>query len=689
MLHRFKLGTKLAFVVALGLVAIAAIAAVGYPTLQKVKIGSDASQQRQEYDQLVADIGPSSQYLGEPYLLANRIVREKVPAQQADLANRLRLSQASYESAHTQWADRLGADAALGDLTAVRDTLLVQSYTPAETFWRVAINDFLPAVEAGQTARAADLLDGSMTTAFNQHRSAIESAAALVQTQRALHDETVQAEINRRMRILLGTVAASTVIVALAGLLLTRSIRRPVQRLTAAVNGTAARDLSLLVAAMGNAKGDSPMPSLDPIVVDANDDLADLAHAFNSVRQTAVEMAGKQAATRRAISDVFVNMGRRNQALINRQLSLIDQLERGEENPDTLDDLFRLDHLATRMRRNAESLLVLAGAEPARRWTENVDVSNVLRSALSEIEEYNQVELGDIERVLLRGAVVADVAHLLAELLENATAFSPPTSRVRVQGRVFTEGYVVSIIDEGIGMDAAALAEANSRLASIERHEEAPSRVLGLYVVGRLAARHGIRVRLLDSPGHGITARVLLPVSAFETPPASQTPMRAIAVAAPRAFDDAISRLDAVAPTTMPTSAPVTSPIVPAGSVLPVPLHPVPVQPVPPVPVDTTAWDDEPGLGVSPPVANQPTAPPTSSLTASPLPTIAPGVAGLTKRVRGAQVPDTGPSRDDAVVPPRSADDVRALLTRFRAGVDRGLQNADAESGDSNEGNQS
>ncbi len=690
MLQRFKLGTKLGLVVALALVAVAAVAMVAYTNSRKVEIGSEAYQQSIEYEQLIADVLPPSQYLLEPYLTANRALRETSPAQVRELVDRLRLGKAQYYDTHARWAERLAAAPDSGQQPALRDALLVQSFTPAETFWRIAIDEFIPAVESGQVARAGSLLVGPMAAAYVQHRAAVGGVVALAEAQRSLHDANTSRTQDRGLRLLALTVGAAVVVLALVGFATARAIRGPMRRLTAAANATATEELPRLVALIDNARPGAPLPTLEPITVAAGDELAELAIAFNSVRQTAIELAAKQAATRRAIADLFVNLGRRNQALINRQLSFIDQLERTEENPDTLEDLFRLDHLATRMRRNAESLLVLAGAEQARRWTESIDVANVVRSALSEIEEYTQVDIGEVERVDVRGAVVADVAHLLAELLENATAFSPPTARVAVSGRMLSEGYVISVVDEGIGMDPAALAEANDRIESITRRAESPTRVLGLHVVGCLAARHAIRVRLVASQGRGVTARVLLPMSTIETRRAAHTPIHAVALAAPDAFDDAMTRLDEQAPESvtiapldegtaarpslweMYTPAPVTAemPYAPAP-VLP----PAPAAVLPPAPAAPAVPERPAPAAVLPPAPAAPAVPESPVPATSVDPRPASG-GGLTRRVRGAQLPDTGPVRVDGDAPPRSADDVRALLTRFRAGVERGRDEA-------------
>ena len=260
----------------------------------------------------------------------------------------------------------------------------------------------------------------------------------------------------------------------------------------------------------------SEIAGLDEFRVDGSDELSELAAAFNSVQQTAVNLASEQARIRHNVAEMFVNLGRRNQGLLNRTLSFISELERTEQDPETLDDLFRLDHLTTRMRRNAESLLVLAGSEPARTWSKPVAVGNVVRAALSEIESYDRVDFHEVEPARVKGNAIADVAHLLAELIENATTFSPPTSRVRLVGERAAEGYVISVIDKGIGLAPVELIEANRRIEQVARLDLAPTKVLGLYVVGRLAARHGIEVKLADAVAGGLAVTVKLPPSIVE-----------------------------------------------------------------------------------------------------------------------------------------------------------------------------
>jgi PAS domain S-box-containing protein len=219
----------------------------------------------------------------------------------------------------------------------------------------------------------------------------------------------------------------------------------------------------------------------------------------------------EQAALRQSISDLLHNLARRSQGLVDRQLELIDELERKEVDPGRLHELFRMDHLATRMRRNVENLIVLSGVDQRRRWSESVPLRDVVEAAVGEVEEYSRVQVAGIDDLTLAGHAASDVAHLVAELVENATSFSSPTTRVEVFGGPTGNGYVLEIEDNGIGMSDAELAEVNRRLAEPLAADVAASRMMGFHVVGRLAARHGIRVKLRQSWFGGVTALVLLP----------------------------------------------------------------------------------------------------------------------------------------------------------------------------------
>ncbi|MEU4419364.1 nitrate- and nitrite sensing domain-containing protein [Actinoplanes sp. NPDC024001] len=241
------------------------------------------------------------------------------------------------------------------------------------------------------------------------------------------------------------------------------------------------------------------------------DEIGQLGHAFNDVQRTAVQSAVEEANVRRGINEVFLNIARRSQTLLHRQLSLLDRMERRETEPQELEDLYRVDHLATRMRRHAEDLVILAGAAPGRGWRNPVPVIDVVRGAISEVEEYKRVDIRSVNSSALVGRAVGDVIHLLAELIENAASFSPPHTRVQVVGQVLPNGYAIEIEDRGLGMTPEAIEEANRRLAEPPDFDPTDSARLGLFVVAQLANRHQIRVSLRTSGYGGVTAIVLIP----------------------------------------------------------------------------------------------------------------------------------------------------------------------------------
>ncbi|WP_422734767.1 nitrate- and nitrite sensing domain-containing protein [Micromonospora sp. WMMD558] len=241
------------------------------------------------------------------------------------------------------------------------------------------------------------------------------------------------------------------------------------------------------------------------------DEIGQVGRAFTSVQRTAIRAAEDEVNLRRGLNEVFLNIARRSQGLVHRQLALLDRMERRTENPDELAELFRVDHLATRLRRHAEDLVILAGAAPGRGWRNPVAMVDLIRGAISEVEAYDRVDIADVQPAGVTGRVVGDLIHLLAELVENATAFSPPGTRVLVSGQRLPNGYAVEVTDRGLGMPSEALEDANRRLASSPEFDPTRTARLGLFVVARLAARHGVRVRLRPSDGAGLTAVVLVP----------------------------------------------------------------------------------------------------------------------------------------------------------------------------------
>ncbi|MEU7063065.1 nitrate- and nitrite sensing domain-containing protein [Streptomyces sp. NPDC046161] len=292
-----------------------------------------------------------------------------------------------------------------------------------------------------------------------------------------------------------------------------RSMIRSLRRLQDTATRVAQDRLPELVKQLSETDPQDVDTTVESVGLHTRDEIGQVAAAFDDVHREAVRLAAEQALLRGNVNAMFTNLSRRSQGLIQRQLSLISELESREADPDQLSSLFKLDHLATRMRRNGENLLVLAGEEPGRRWTRPVPLVDVLRAAASEVEQYERIELSSVPGTDVAGRVVNDLVHLLAELLENATSFSSPQTKVKVTGHALPDGRVlVEIHDTGIGLSPEDLAAINERLASPPTVDVSVSRRMGLFVVGRLSLRHGIRIQLRPSDSGGTTALVMLPV---------------------------------------------------------------------------------------------------------------------------------------------------------------------------------
>ncbi|WP_460863700.1 sensor histidine kinase, partial [Nocardiopsis coralliicola] len=325
--------------------------------------------------------------------------------------------------------------------------------------------------------------------------------------------------------------AAALASALLAGLFASRAASRRaaalidrLARLRADTLALARSELPAIVARLE--RGDQVDPDCALPVLDYGaDEVGQVADAFTIAQRTAVRAAVRQADLRAGVSRVVLGIAHRDQSLVQRQLALLDRIEREEEDPDLLGDLFLLDHLATRGRRNAENLVILSGGRPGRRWHEPVPLVDVLRAAVSETEEYARVDVEEVPGLALSGAAVADVVHLLAELVDNATAFSPPHARVSIRTEPVPKGVVVEVEDRGLGMPEDALERANATLRTAPEFDVmALNRDLrlGLFVVARLAARHGAAVELCPSACGGTRAVVLLPAALTVAPPAAQ-----------------------------------------------------------------------------------------------------------------------------------------------------------------------
>ncbi|MFF3939975.1 sensor histidine kinase [Streptomyces phaeofaciens] len=312
------------------------------------------------------------------------------------------------------------------------------------------------------------------------------------------------------------TGAAVVVALLLAFILagaVARQMSRAMRQLRNAAFGIAEQRLPMLVDQLSRTDPGRVDTRVAPIPITTTDEIGEVARAFDQVHREAVRLAAEQALLRGNINAIFTNLSRRNQSLIEGQLTLITDLENNEADPDQLENLFRLDHLATRMRRNGENLLVLAGEEPGRRWDQPVPLVDVLRAASSEVEQYERIELSGVPEAEIHGRAVTDLVHLLAELLENATTFSSPQTKVRVTATRLPDGRVmIEIHDKGIGLTAEDFADINHKLANPPTVDAAISQRMGLFVVGRLSDRHGIRVQLRPSGEQaGTTSLVMLP----------------------------------------------------------------------------------------------------------------------------------------------------------------------------------
>jgi signal transduction histidine kinase len=322
-------------------------------------------------------------------------------------------------------------------------------------------------------------------------------------------------------------IGAVTLVLLLLVLLITtfvaRSMIRPLRKLRSDALDVAGSRLPEMVRRLSESEGDDESIEIEPIGVSSTDEIGEVARAFDQVHREAVRLAADEAMLRGNLNAMFVNLSRRSQSLIERQLALIDNLEQSEQDPDRLSSLFRLDHLATRMRRNSENLLVLAGHEASRKWSQPVPLVDVLRAAISEIEQYERVVLNVQPGIVVVGQAVNDVVHLVAEIVENATTFSPEDTQVYVTGQPLTSGGVLlDITDNGVGISEQEMAHANWRLDNPPVVDVAVSRRMGLFVVGRLAARHGVRVRLRHAQSGGLTALIWLPES-VAAPEAAQS----------------------------------------------------------------------------------------------------------------------------------------------------------------------
>nr|WP_051061799.1 nitrate- and nitrite sensing domain-containing protein [Nocardiopsis chromatogenes] len=353
-----------------------------------------------------------------------------------------------------------------------------------------------------------------------------------------------------------GLVLGVIIAVFLVTSLVIRSLLRPLRRLREGALRVADRDLPDSISRMKDTTTTPDRVEVEPIEVGTRDEIDEVAHSFDEVHRVAMRLASEEAALRSNVNAMFVNLSRRSQTLVERQLRLIDGLEQSEQDSERLGDLFQLDHLATRMRRNAENLLVLSGQDNTRKWAQPVPLVDVLRGAVSEVEQYERVNVRAPSDVSVLGRPVNDVIHLVAELVENATSFSSHDTQVSVTARVLDDGGArVEVTDSGIGMAPEDIDATNRRLAEPPVIDVAVSRRMGLFVVSRLAARHGIRVRLGQAQGGGITAYADVPADLLITPVDPSAPVLPSPPAVPDTYAEATAAFAATPAAAEPDGA--------------------------------------------------------------------------------------------------------------------------------------
>jgi signal transduction histidine kinase len=424
----------------------------------------------------------------------------QVREQQEDLIQ----AQATYNSAYAAFT----AQAPAQSVNLYQTTVGGQDTGAADIVVQQAIDAALSSHPVGDIGMTNGGAYAAATTKIGQIRAVEAQIGSQIQarTGTLLSAARTQLYLNAAIIVFVLLLAFG------ATALIARSIVRPLRVLRNSAYEIATVRLPDVIRRLSDPHEADQQEPVAPIAVHSRDEVGEVARAFDEVHGAAVRLASEQAMLRQNVNAIFTNLSRRSQTLVERQLRLIDDLENSEEDGDRLAQLFRLDHLATRMRRNNENLLVLSGEEAARRWTEAVRLVDVARAAAAEVEQYERIVFGEMPRVRISGKAAPDVAHLIAELLENATAFSSPQTKVWVAARTADGGGVlVNIEDVGIGMTDADLDRANARLAEPPLVDASVSRQMGLFVVGRLSGRYAIEVRLAQSQAGGISASITIP----------------------------------------------------------------------------------------------------------------------------------------------------------------------------------
>jgi signal transduction histidine kinase len=475
------------------------------------------------------------------------------------------------EAAGRQQDDTTLADKLLNptELAAFNAQMQQPDVLQAESF----ISQAQQAVESGASIKEIEAL-GITSQSWFGYTSTWSSSnylGGLDAADQVLNADEALANTAKDEVILFGSIGAAGLILTLIiSILLGQSVNRRLKILRTSAATLATEQLPNVVARLRRGDTVDVAAEAPPLQV-GSDEIGQVGEAIDLVRQTALRSAVEESRLRQGVNDMFRNLARRNQSLLQRQLGVLDSMERRATDPDVLDDLFKMDHLTTRMRRHAEGLIILSGAVPGRSWSNPVKLVDVMRGAVAEVEDFARVTVTTQSKAMLSGNAVTDVIHLLAELIENATSLSPPFTQVRVSGESVSNGFAIEIEDRGLGLTPARMTELNERLANPPDVNPANTEQLGLFVVGQLARRHGITVMLRPSPYGGTTAVTLIPTRLVVD---DNTPTR-------NAGPVAIGAGPGIPTPALPTP-------LAAGPLSPSPLSPTPLPPGP-VPMNTAA----------------------------------------------------------------------------------------------------
>jgi signal transduction histidine kinase len=644
----------------------------------------------------LTDTFASSQGLG---LIASVNAREDLDEQDAVLAGALAAGSLTP-------ADRVAFAQAAGrqqDDTALYSVLLTpaelgdfnaQVGTPAVKALSTDLTAVQQAVEGGATLREVE--QAGLSSAAWQKLTGTVAAANFQGGLAAANADlvNVQQQVNNaKNRVWVTAIvgAAGLILTLLVSLLLSRSINGRLSTLRRSALTLAQEQLPSVVARLRRGESVDVAAEAPPLRV-GSDEIGQVGQAIDTVRQTAIRSAIDEARVRQGVNDMFRNLARRNQSLLQRQLTVLDEAERRATDPDVLEDLFKMDHLTTRMRRHAEGLIILSGAPPGRSWSAPVKLIDVMRGAVAEVEDYARVTVQPTGSVGLAGRAVGDIIHLLAELIENALSFSPPHTGVEIRGQMVANGFVIEIEDRGLGMSEEDRAAANEQIASQHEFNLANATRLGLYVVSRLTERHGVRAQLKESPYGGTTAIVLIPPSLVtegapdaDLPPTGRPELRQVnaagASAERRVTGDGAERgAGAVAVANPPAARPPLDVRPPAGDRPPTDDRPpLDVRSAPPAIPQRRSTLPRPAPEPAPQAGGGDQAPPSTEAASTPGTT----PSGLPFRVRQASL--APPLRESADAPeepndeaevPRPPDEVRRMMSSYQTGTRRGRSDA-------------